>query len=30
LDAVHAGGTIELDAHSLYGTMEVHNTHTWF
>lgn len=30
LDAVHADGTIELDAHSLYGTMEVHNTHNWF
>jgi alpha-glucosidase (family GH31 glycosyl hydrolase) len=30
LDAVHADGTLELDAHSLYGTMEVHNTHNWF
>jgi len=23
LDAVHADGTLELDAHSLFGTMEV-------
>ena len=30
LDAVHADGSLELDAHSLFGTMEVATTHKWF
>lgn len=30
LDSVHEGGIKELDAHSLFGTMEVKATHDWF
>ena len=30
LDALHAGGITEMDAHSLFGTMEVKATHEWF
>lgn len=30
LDAMHADGVTELDAHSLFGTMEVKATHEWF
>lgn len=30
LDAYHYGDIIELDAHSLFGTMQVKATHDWF
>jgi len=30
LDAVHMGDVTELDAHSLFGTMEVKATHDYF
>lgn len=30
MDAAHADGTLELDVHSLYGTMEVKTTNDWF
>jgi len=30
LDAVHYDGSLELDAHSLYGTMETEATHNYF
>lgn len=30
LDAIHAGGVTELDAHSLFGSMEVKATNDWF
>lgn len=30
LDATHSDGTIELDAHSLYGTMQVQTSHEFF
>ena len=30
LDAVHSGGILELDAHSLFGTMQVSASHDWF
>lgn len=30
LDATHANGVKELDAHSLFGSMEVKATHEWF
>jgi alpha-glucosidase (family GH31 glycosyl hydrolase) len=30
LDATHKNGVKELDAHSLYGSMETKATHEWF
>ena len=30
IDARHDGGVTELDAHSLFGTMEVEAAHEWF
>lgn len=30
LDALHHGGVTELEAHSLFGTMEAMTTHEWF
>lgn len=30
LDAVHEGNVTELDAHSLFGTLQQRATHLWF
>lgn len=30
LDAIHKGGILELDAHSLFGTMQSRAAHLWF
>lgn len=30
LDAIHEGNITELDAHSLFGTMQQRATHLWF
>ena len=30
LDAIHQGGILELDVHSLFGTMEVQSAHEYF